>query len=162
MTSTRETILNALREARRHLTDAMQGVDDQAVLDENGGRLHDWLAYIAAWDREVLAAVQALLEGDTAYRTADFDSWEAWSSREVARRATWPPEQVRMDFGMVRLELLSLLSQMEPNFFEQELETPWDYTRTSIANLLETVSIAHDRELTARLHEHKRTPHNGH
>ncbi|GAP63552.1 hypothetical protein ARMA_1975 [Ardenticatena maritima] len=160
MTTKRETVLNALRDARRDLIAAMQGVDMQAVLDENGGRLHDWLAYIAAWDREVLAAVQALIENDQGYRTADFDTWETWSSREVARRATWPEEQVRMDFGMVRLELISLLSQMEPNFFEQELETPWDRTRTTIAHLLEAVSIAHDRELTALLHEYKRTTNN--
>ena len=109
-----------------------------------GFTLKDMLAHIAAWDQEVLSALDAHINGeDTYYNTlVDVEVWNQ-TTRDQKRRL--PLIQTRMHFNMVRGEIGSLLAAAPPETADDLIEYPWrDYG--TVRRLVEQFCITHDLE----------------
>lgn len=156
----RATLLAEMRAARRALMDAIRDLDPYTVITEEGWRLHDILGHIAAWDREALAAAQAFQAGDRPYLTPDYDDADTWNERQVRRKADWPPEQVRMDFIMVRIELENLLQQFDEETLHRPMLLPWGEEGT-LYDLFYLTCVEHDREHLEMIRAWRLAHHNG-
>lgn len=153
------TLLQDLRQARRELLDALEGLRPGDVLTEEGWTVHDLLGHIAAWDREVLAALQERLAGRDRYELADYQDDDHWNALVRARKAELAPEQVRLDFQMVRREIEDVLRQLytSDEAGTAPIHVTWA-SQTTVAGLVRGTCIAHDREHAAQLrawHESK-------
>lgn len=146
------TLLEGLRAARRELLAALEGLRPTEVLTEEGWTVHDLLGHIAAWDREVLAALQERNAGRDRYELADYQDDDRWNAIARARRAELAPEQVRIDFLMVRREVEDLLR--EAYSAEEATEVPISVTwlgDTTVEAMVRRTCVAHDREHAAQL-----------
>lgn len=149
---TADELIRELRAARADLLSAMLGWESTDVWTDEGWTIHDLVGHIAAWDREVLATLQAWHEGGEPYTPEGWTTREQWNERARARRLSLYPEQVRMDFAMARLEIEGLLRGPlhEPETLAAPLPVAWGDTATP-ADLVRTHCIAHDREHAAML-----------
>lgn len=141
----KQELLHQMRVARQTLLTAIDGLDPDTEVTPGGWRVHDVLGHIASWDREALAAIQAFIANDIPYLTPEFETITAWNEKEVARKAGWPPEQVRLDFQMVRVELEQALRQLDEALLSAEVTLPWHRAGT-IRDLFYITCVEHDRE----------------
>jgi hypothetical protein len=114
-----------------------------------GYTARDLLARSAAWDGEVLAALEAYLNGREPYRVEMGDP-EMWSLRVRDARRGLPLIQTRMHWLMVRGELGSLLAISPPQVLDDIIEYPWG-ERGTIRHLVEHHCIDRDLEYAAAI-----------
>ena len=108
---------------RRASLAALEGVDDRMVVHpESGWRVQDLIGHLAAWEREALAALQCLTEGDRYDCVADR---QRFNEEHHARRRDFDPAQLRMDWGMARRELLFVLREVPEEKLDAPLPLPW-------------------------------------
>ncbi|HYN89022.1 MAG TPA: DinB family protein [Ardenticatenaceae bacterium] len=145
-------LLQELRNARRELLMALDGLSPTDVWTEDGWSIHDLLGHLASWDRDVLAALQERQIGRSSYELPGYQNDDQWNERIRARKAGLAPEQVRMDFLMARRELEDVLR--EAYISEEDLAAPiavsWSRT-TTVAQLVRGSCIEHEREHAAGL-----------
>lgn len=146
------TLLEEFREARKELLEALDGLQPTDVWSEEGWTVHDLIGHIAAWEREVLAALQESQVGRTTYELASYHNDDHWNAMMRARKADLAPEQVRTDFFMIHYELEALLHELATS--EEALAAPIHVTwagQTTVADLVRRTSIEHSREHAEQL-----------
>ncbi|MCZ7569547.1 MAG: DinB family protein [Ardenticatenaceae bacterium] len=146
------TLLQELREARRELLAAVEGLRPSEALTEKEWTVHDLLGHIAAWDREVLAALQERQAGRDRYELEGYQDDDRWNAVVRARKAELAPEQVRMDFLMIRREVEDLLRETysEVGATTAPIHVSW-LGDTTVDELVRSTSITHDREHAAQV-----------
>ncbi|MDQ2683621.1 MAG: DinB family protein [Chloroflexota bacterium] len=123
MTREKQRLIFLLERERRKTVDLLRDVDPRLVVHpDSGWRIMDVLAHLAAWEREVLASVQAFDEGD-ACSIADYDL-ERYNQAQYERRRGLDPAQVRMDWGMVRRDIQDVVHDLKAHCFDVEMTYP--------------------------------------
>ena len=121
----KERLVKLLASERFKTMKALREVDDFALIYAEGGwRIKDILGHIAAWEREVLATLQAFHAGDS-YSLGDDLSIEEYNQRNFEQRKKYSPAQIRMDWGMVRRDLQFVINQIAPERMNDLIDFPW-------------------------------------
>ena len=138
--SEREQWVGRLKVQRQATLAALAGRSDREMADpERGWRLQEVIGHLAAWEREALAAIHALAEGDRYQPPADP---ERFTEENVARRRALDGAQCRMDWGMARHELLFALRELSDEQWAAEMAYPQG-GRGPVAGLVEWLA-AHE------------------
>lgn len=123
ITQEKQRLIFLLEGERRKTIEALQGINPYLVVDpDSGWRVMDILGHLAAWEREVLAAMQAFHEGDT-YCIPDFDL-HVYNQEQYERRRTLDPAQIRMDWGMVRRDVQDVIHDLHDHCFTSDMGYP--------------------------------------
>lgn len=142
-------LLARLSQARATLKDSIEGLDDRAMTRSEvvpGYTVQDLLGHLAAWDHEVLVAVEAYLNAAPPYRGGmDSADSEAWSlrARDRRRAMAMAPLQTRLVCFMTRGELGSLLATVPAEVADHVIDYPWG-ERGTLRALIEAACIEHD------------------
>lgn len=121
---------------------ALAAISDRAMLDaERGWRVQDVIGHLAAWEREALAALHCLIEGDH-YEPPD--DAQRFTDENLAKRRDLDGAQCRMDWGMARRELLFALREVSDEALAREIVYPTG-ERGLVGGLVEWL-IAHEAE----------------
>lgn len=149
-------LLARLSQARATLKESINGLTDRQMAAGDaipGYTVQDLLGHLAAWDHEILAAIEAYLNGAPPYR-ADMDMADvaAWNSRARDRRRNMamPPLQTRLICFMTRGELGSLLAAAPPQVADHVIDYPWG-ERGALRDLVDRYAIAHDLTHAAQI-----------
>ncbi len=149
-------LLARLSQARATLNESINGLTDSQMTSSEvipDYTVQDLLGHLAAWDHEVLAAVEAYLNGGPPYR-ADMDMADvtAWNTRarDRHRDMAMPPLQTRLICFMTRGELGSLLAAAPPEMADQIIDYPWG-ERGALRDLVERHAIEHDLTHAAQI-----------
>jgi hypothetical protein len=158
ITQEKQRLIHQLETERRQTIAVLQGLDPYLVVHtDSGWRVKDLVGHLAAWDREVLAAMQAFHEGDH-YIIPNFTS-QGFNEAQYERRRTLDPAQIRMDWGMVRRDVQDMIHDLHAHLFETDMTYPWGERGKVVALIEELASheAEHRGEIEARLKELQRT-----
>lgn len=151
-----DDLLTGLSRARATLTASIDGLTDRQMTSGEvvpGYTVQDLLGHLAAWDHEILAAVEAYLNGGPPYRadmaTADVDAWNM-RARDRRRDMAMAPLQTRLVCLMTRGELGSVLAAAPPEIADHVLDYPWG-ERGTLRALVERYAIEHDLAHAAQI-----------
>jgi hypothetical protein len=140
----KKRLVTLLEQSRRSAIAALQGVDDyRVVYAESGWQVKDILAHLAAWEREVLASVQAFNEGDS-YDLGRDHVLDIYNEESYEKRKGLHPAQCRMDWGMVRRDLQFAVLELDATRLREEMQFPWG-ARGSVIQLIEEI-VQHEEE----------------
>lgn len=147
-------LLIRLAAARATLKDSLAGLSDRQLTQGEvipGYTVQDLLGHLAAWDQEVLAAIEASLNQGLPYRgDMDIENVGAWNERARDRRRDMAPLQARMVCFMTRGELGALLAAQPPGMADHSIDYPWG-ERGAIRTLVERYCIDHDLDHAAQI-----------
>ncbi|MBA3534235.1 MAG: DinB family protein [Ardenticatenales bacterium] len=147
-------LIDLLASARRETLAALGDVNDLAmVYAESGWRVKDVLGHLAAWEREVLASLQAYHEQDE-YTLGPEYVLDAYNEATFERRKEYDPAQCRMDWGMVRRDLQFAVQEIAPDRLDGPVCYPWGAQGT-VTDLIEEViqhEAAHLKDILAAIH----------
>jgi UDP-3-O-acyl-N-acetylglucosamine deacetylase len=119
----KQRLIFLLEGERRKTIEVLRGINPyQVVNPDSGWRVIDLIGHLAAWEREVLAAVQAFHEGHS-YSIPDFEV-DAYNQAQYERRRTLDPAQIRMDWGMVRRDVQDVIHDLHEHCFTTEMCYP--------------------------------------
>lgn len=122
-TQEKQRLIFLLEGERRKTIELLRDVNPYLVIHtDSGWRVIDVIGHLAAWEREVLAAIQAFHEGDV-YTIPNFER-EAYNHAQYQRRRTLDPAQIRMDWGMARRDLQDVIHDLHDHCFTTEMSYP--------------------------------------
>lgn len=134
--SENERLIRLLESSRHEALALLREVDDYTVVySESGWRVKELLGHVAAWEREILAALQAFHEGET-YSLGDDYFLEAYNQQHAEQRRSYDPAQIRMDWAMVRRDLQFAVQEIAPERMAHRLRFPWGVEGT-VSELIE-------------------------
>jgi hypothetical protein len=140
----KQRLLARLEQSRRSAIAALHAVDDYRIIyADSGWRVKDILGHLAAWEREVLASVQAFTEGDVYHLGADH-VLDIYNEESYEKRKGLHPAQCRMDWGMVRRDLQFAILELDAERLHEEMQFPWG-VRGSVIQLIEEI-VQHEEE----------------
>ncbi len=154
-TREKQRLIFLLEAERRKTIDLLRDVSPYLVVHTaSGWRVMDLIGHLAAWEREVLAAVQAFHEGD-AYTIPNYEL-HAYNQAQYERRRTLDPAQIRMDWGMVRRDVQDVIHDLHDHCFMVEMSYP-SGRRGMVIPLIEELAeheAEHRREIEGAIHAH--------
>jgi hypothetical protein len=140
----KERLLASLERSRQSSIAALSDVDDYRVIyPESGWRVKDVLGHLAAWEREVLASIQAFNEGDV-YTLGTDHVLDIYNEESYEKRKGLHPAQCRMDWGMVRRDLQFAILELDAARLHEEMQFPWG-AHGSVIQLIEEI-VQHEEE----------------
>lgn len=150
-TEEKQRLIRLLEQTRQESIEILRGVDDRAVVHpETGWRAQDVLGHLAAWEREVLASIQAFSENDS-YTLGDDYRLELYNEETYQRRRHFDPMQCRMDWGMVRRDLQFAVHDVPDDRFFEPMRFPWR-TEGTVSKLVEEM-VDHEKEHLAQIRD---------
>lgn len=140
----KERLIRLLEATRHEALVLLRGADDYTIVyPDSGWRVKDLLGHIAAWEREILAALQAFHEGDE-YTLGDDYFLEAYNQQHAEQRRGYDPAQIRMDWAMVRRDLQFAVHEIALERMAQRLRFPWGAEGT-VSQMIEQ-AVEHEAE----------------
>lgn len=149
-------LLTRLAQARATLQASIEGLTDRQMTSGEvipDFTVQDLLGHLAAWDHELLAAIEAYLNGGPAYHAdmeiSDVDTWNN-RARDRRRAMAMTPLQTRLVCLMIRGELGSVLAAAPPEVADHIIDYPWG-ERGTLRGLVEGYAIEHDLAHAAQI-----------
>lgn len=146
----RDEAIQLLRAARKELQDALAefGEEDfkrpKAV---NKWSLQDLLAYLAAWDEEMVRVLQTFpMPGESVYTYAisNRNDFAAWNEEQVALRREQTPAQVMAEYEKARRDLMQVVEGLTDAVLNRSRMTPWGEPATGFELLM--MQVERDRK----------------
>jgi len=122
-TQEKQRLIFLLEGERRKTIELLRDSSPYKIIHpESGWRVMDLIGHLAAWEREVLAAIQAFHEGD-GYTIPNFEI-QAYNQAQYERRRQLDPAQIRMDWGMVRRDVQDVIHDLHDHCFSSDMSYP--------------------------------------
>lgn len=148
VTREKQRLIFALEGERRKTLALLRDINPRLMVNqESEWRVMDVLGHLAAWERDVLASLQAFQEGDN-YHIEDYEP-DRYKREQYKRRRTLDPAQIRMDWGMVRRDVQDVIHDLHDHCFAQNMTYPSGDTGMVIP-LIEELA-AHEAEHRAEI-----------
>ncbi len=137
-------LMDDLDSARRLTLAVLQDADENRIVHpESGWSVKDMAAHILIWEEEALAALRAWQKGET-YTIANFDSFDQYNERALARYRDRPLAQVKTELYTVREAIKTILRALPPDRFAGMMPYPWPWMG-SLSDLM-AIMAGHERE----------------
>ena len=120
--SDRDELLSLLRESRKELASAIQGLPEDRMTVPLAGdwSVKDFMGHIASWDEFTVSDLRRISRGRlpclAAFREAEVDSWNAFLIRP---RKLFPLPQIRAEFEEARAEMVAALNELPAGLLAQ-------------------------------------------
>ncbi len=157
----RDAAIHALRTGRRDLQDALADLTEEDYARPNAAgkwSLQDVLAYIAAWDEEIVRVLQTfhLSESIYTYVISDRNDFAAWNEEQVTRRRVQTPAQTLSEFEGARRDLIQVVEGLTDAVLNRSRMTAWGKAATGFELLALQAERDHANAQVARRYRKKR------
>jgi len=147
MLNSRETLIQQLEAARRHLT----ALVDQAPTDKQiypGWTIKEYIDHISGWDDAIVEALEAHAKNEPVLQTAA-RGIDVYNAQTVSTRETLDLAHSRREFVAGHARVIQSLQNLPAEKFDQRLVYPWGGSGT-VEDLIE-IFVEHDQEHTRHL-----------
>lgn len=118
----KQALLAEANQAYGELTEAVGGLSDseltQVFLGVWGTR--EILIHIAAWDREMAAALERVSRGEKAYPDGKYDDFDDWNARFVAAREGMHPADILAEVDREHRAIIAAAETLPESDFAPE------------------------------------------
>lgn len=138
----RDEAIQSLRTGRKDLQDVLAELtEEDFTRPKAAGKwsLQDVLAYIAAWDEEIVRVLQTFpMPGESvfSYTISDRNDFAAWNEEQVARRRAMTPAQVMSEFESARRDLIQVIEGLTDAVLNRTRMTSWGKPATGFDLLM--------------------------
>ena len=143
-TDEKTRLVQLLEETRRDTLIALEGVDDEMVVDpESGWRVKDIIGHLAAWDIEAVTALRAYGRGEV-YLIPNYTTMDDFNARHIEKRKALLADQIRAEWETAHHDLKIALQEIPLDRFVVRMAYPWG-GHGAISELVE-IMAEHERE----------------
>jgi hypothetical protein len=137
-------LIDDLDDARRRTLAILQDADPDCIVHpDSGWRVKDMAAHILIWEVEALAALRARQKGGS-YTIADFDGFDEFNERALARYRGLSLAQIKTELHTVREAIKTILLALPPDRFAGTMAYPWPWMG-SLSDLM-AIMAEHERQ----------------
>lgn len=139
-------LLKRLSDTHVSLQETLEGVElEQIIYKDTGWRIRDILGHIATWDREVIHALHAFLEGSEYVIPGLAGDETDFNAQKVIEQRDLSSSEIYDEWNQARDDFKEVVSKIPPNQFSSELPFPWGDESGSISVLINYM-IEHNEE----------------
>lgn len=142
----KENILKRLLDTHTELEQTLEGLDlDLAIHSDSDWRIRDILGHIATWDRVLIQAIQAYLDGSEYVLPGMTGDETDYNAQKVKEQRNLSTSDILMEWNLAREDFIKMVQQIPEDKFIDELAFPWGDERGSVSLMVEYM-IEHNGE----------------
>ncbi len=139
-------LIKRLSETHSTLGEILIGLDLELIIyDDEEWRIRDILGHIATWDREVIRALSAYLEGSEYVIPGIAEDETDFNAQKLVEQRNLSIDQIKDEWNQARDDFKEIVKQIPPDKLSSELEFPWGEETGSISVLINYM-IEHNEE----------------
>jgi uncharacterized damage-inducible protein DinB len=156
----RDEAIQQLRAARKDLQDTLADLTEEDYTRPRAvGKwtLKDLLAYVAAWDEEMVRVLQTFpMPGESmyTYAIADRNRFAAWNEEQVGLRREHATTRVIAEFESARRDLIQVVEGLTDAVLNRSRMTSWGKPATGFELIL--AQVERDRENAAQVRSYRK------
>jgi hypothetical protein len=139
-------LLKRLSDTHVSLQETLEGVElEQIIYKDTGWRIRDILGHIATWDREVIHALHAFLEGSEYVIPGLAGDETDFNAQKVIEQRYLSTSEIYDEWNQARDDFKEVVGKIPPDQFSSELPFPWGDESGRISVLINYM-IEHNEE----------------
>ena len=142
----KEDIIKRLSDTHTALEDAIMGLDlDLVVHTDTDWRIRDLLGHIATWDRVLIRAIEAYLDGSEYVIPGMVGDETDYNAEKVIEQKNLSNSEILQEWNQARVDFVAAVRGIPAEKFSDELLFPWG-DETGTVTLMIEYMIEHDGE----------------
>lgn len=156
----RDEAISQLRNGRKQILQSITGLSEADFTRANAVKkwsIKDVLAYLAAWDEEMVRVLQAFAMQTApvyAYSISDRNKFAAWNEEQVEQRRAQAFGDTIAEYESARRDLIQVLEGLTDPVLNRSKLTPWGDTLTGFDLVM--MQAERDAEQTVQIQSYRK------